>query len=59
LATELITPGPFWFSALKFDIVTLNAVDTAGAQASLLSVNFLYTTEAFDRYLARLRVAGI
>ena len=24
-ATELITPGPFWFSALKFDIVTLNS----------------------------------
>ena len=25
LATELITPGPFWFSALKLDIVTLNS----------------------------------
>src|SRR5215472_17532861 len=25
LATELITPGPFWFSALKFDIVILNS----------------------------------
>ena len=25
LATELMTPGPFWFSALKFDMVTLNS----------------------------------
>ena len=24
-ATELITPGPFWFSALKFDMVILNS----------------------------------
>ena len=25
LATELITPGPFWLSALKFDIVIFNS----------------------------------
>src|SRR2546426_4243628 len=25
LATELITPGPFWFSALKFDMLILNS----------------------------------
>ena len=25
MVTELITAGPFWFSALKFDMVTLNS----------------------------------
>ena len=25
LATELMTAGPFWFSALKFDMLTLNS----------------------------------
>jgi SAM-dependent methyltransferase len=43
----------------RFDVVTLNAVDTAGTQASLLSVNFLYTTEAFGRYLDVLRPGGV
>jgi SAM-dependent methyltransferase len=43
----------------RFDVVTLNAVDTAATQSSLLSTNFLYTTEAFRRYLAVLRPGGV
>ncbi len=43
----------------RFDVVSLNAVDTAGTQSSLLSVNFLYTTEAFARYLEVLRPGGV
>jgi spermidine synthase len=42
-----------------FDVITLNAVDTGGSQASLLSVNFLYTTEAFQQYLRLLRPGGV
>ena len=43
----------------RFDVVTLNAVDTAATQSSLLSTNFLYTTEAFQRYLHVLRPGGV
>ena len=43
----------------RFDVVTLNAVDTAATQSSLLSTNFLYTTEAFRRYLDVLRPGGV
>src|SRR6185436_19816828 len=43
----------------RFDVVTLNAVDTAATQSSLLSTNFLYTTEAFQRYFDVLRPAGV
>ena len=43
----------------RFDVVTLNAVDTAATQSSLLSTNFLYTTEAFQRYLDVLRPGGV
>ena len=43
----------------RFDVVTLNAVDTAATQSSLLSTNFLYTTEAFTRYLDVLRPGGV
>src|SRR5215475_1747915 len=25
LATEVMTAGPFWFSALKFEVITLNS----------------------------------
>ena len=46
-------------TAEKFDVVTLNAVDTAGSQASLLSTNFLYTIEAFREYLNVLRPGGV
>ncbi len=42
-----------------FDVITLNAVDTASTQASLLSVNYLYTTEAFAQYLRVLRPDGV
>lgn len=41
-----------------FDVITLNAVDTGAAQASLLAVNFLYTTQAFGDYLRILRPGG-
>jgi SAM-dependent methyltransferase len=43
----------------RFDVVTLNAVDTAATQSSLLSTNFLYTTEAFQRYFDVLRPGGV
>lgn len=43
----------------RFDVVSLNAVDTAGTQSSLLSANFLYTREAFARYLRVLRPGGV
>jgi SAM-dependent methyltransferase len=43
----------------RFDVVTLNAVDTAATQSSLLSTNFLYTTEAFTRYIDVLRPGGV
>jgi len=43
----------------RFDVVTLNAVDTAATQSSLLSTNFLYTTEAFQRYVDVLRPGGV
>jgi len=42
-----------------YDVITVNAVDTGGTQASLLAVNFLYTTEAFGSYLGRLRPGGV
>jgi spermidine synthase len=42
-----------------YDVVSLNAVDTGGTQASLLSTNFLYTREAFDAYLRVLRPDGV
>jgi len=42
-----------------FDVITLNAVDTGAAQASLLAVNFLYTTQAFGDYLRILRPGGV
>src|SRR5262249_8585938 len=42
-----------------FDVLTLNAVDTGAAQASLLAVNFLYTTQAFADYLRILRPGGV
>jgi SAM-dependent methyltransferase len=42
-----------------FDVITLNAVDTGAAQASLLAVNFLYTTQAFADYLRILRPGGV
>jgi spermidine synthase len=42
-----------------FDVITLNAVDTGATQMSLLSVNFLYTTQAFDEYLRILRPGGV
>ncbi len=42
-----------------YDVITLNAVDTGGTQASLLSVNFLYTTQAFRQYLRVLRPGGV
>jgi spermidine synthase len=43
----------------RFDVITLNAVDTAATQSSLLSTNFLYTTEAFQRYLDVVRPGGV
>jgi SAM-dependent methyltransferase len=43
----------------RFDVVTLNAVDTGGTQASLLAANFLYTIEAFGDYLHLLRPGGV
>jgi hypothetical protein len=43
----------------RFDVITLNAVDTGGTQASLLAANFLYTTEAFGDYLRLLRPGGV
>src|SRR5438128_2670552 len=42
-----------------YDVITLNAVDTGGTQASLLSVNFLYTMQAFRQYLRVLRPGGV
>ncbi len=46
-------------TAERYDVITLSAVDTGSTQTSLLSTNFLYTTEAFGAYLRILRPGGV
>jgi hypothetical protein len=46
----------------KFDVIQLSGVDTSAAQASgayALSENFIYTVEAFEKYLDHLKEGGI
>ncbi len=46
----------------RFDVITLTAVDTGAAVAHgafVLSENYLYTAEAFDRYLSVLEPGGV
>jgi SAM-dependent methyltransferase len=46
-------------TANRYDVVSLNAVDTGGTQTSLIATNFLYTQEAFAEYLRVLEPDGV